>query len=374
MTISHAHSFTSNDPTVATESDEDDDNNNNDDYSHGVVEWTLQEYKKKARFSPRRSTPVRPPLTDKKEQNEMKVNSRRCLLWGLLVGALLLLTSAGVATLLMFKKSASSVSSEEQQSASAEEGPSIFTETDETITTPTSNPTLAPTTPAPTTNPSSNPTVTSYETRVVNFAAIGDVPYSSDQARILRDQMKDYLKADSGLDFAVHVGDLRSAVGEPTCYRSEYEESADILKLSEIPVFVLPGDNDIWDCPNYWEGREYFEENFDSFDTQHWDHSFNVQRHPGSPSFSFVHQDILFLGVDIVEQDDWEEYLQDQIAWTLQTIRDYDLSLGQYTGRVVIFGHADPKDKHATFFDPLEDFIEHMENRIPILYVNGDGH
>ena len=42
---------------------------------------------------------------------------------------------------------------------------------------------------------------------------------------------------------------------------------------------------------------------------------------------------------------------------------------------VVIFGHAFPKPDHEPFFGPLREYIQtHLDNKVPILYMNGDYH
>ena len=81
------------------------------------------------------------------------------------------------------------------------------------------------------------------------FYATGDIPYDSDQARILKQQMLDL---ESDCEFLIHVGDIRSGDPEtnPTCRREEYEEASNLLRLSHAPVFILLGDND-------WTGKWY---------------------------------------------------------------------------------------------------------------------
>lgn len=65
--------------------------------------------------------------------------------------------------------------------------------------------------------------------------------------------------------------------------------------------------------------------------------------------------------------------MTEQARWTIELITDYDSS--ERVGRVVIFGHANPTSNHDLFFDPLKAFIEgELQNRLPILYVNGDNH
>ena len=48
----------------------------------------------------------------------------------------------------------------------------------------------------------------------------------------------------SDAEFLVHLGDLQWAAVDK-CREYVYEEASDILKRSKVPVFVLPGDNDM---------------------------------------------------------------------------------------------------------------------------------
>lgn len=180
-------------------------------------------------------------------------------------------------------------------------------------------------------------------------------------------------------EFVVFVGDLRAS--GPTCVRSDYERASNILKLSRAPVFALIGDNDWTDCPNRDEGLSLWNEYFLNFDT-HWNHKFNVQRQTGRPeNFSFQNKGSLFIGLNIVGGlprsayvDEWNARLTDEVNWSMDLIRSYKSSTTG-TGRIVIFGHANPNSSHDPFFIPLAAFIQNeLQNKIPIMYINGDQH
>lgn len=245
-------------------------------------------------------------------------------------------------------------------------------------------PSPLPTTIAPSETPTTAPSFapTKYRHKVVTFAALGDIPYSDEEHETLRAQM-DAMDATSGVAFVIHVGDIRLAGGREHCHRSEYEDVAETLARSAVPVLIIKGDNDSWDCGNYDEANEFWAETFVGFEQRHWDLPFEVKHNPEIPeTFYFVYQDVLFIATDVVGGDphdddvlaDWEAHLESQIVWALQLIRDYDIHMGHYTGRVIIFGHADPGVSHNAFFEPLQRFMEETNNRIPILYLNGDGH
>lgn len=58
----------------------------------------------------------------------------------------------------------------------------------------------------------------------------------------------------------------------------------------------------------------------------------------------------------------------------MKLIRSYNRP-STTTGRVVIFGHANPNSLHKPFFHPIKTFIrDELKDTIPILYLNGDQH
>jgi len=124
-----------------------------------------------------------------------------------------------------------------------------------------------------------------------------------------------------------------------------------------------------------------WKDEFLGFETRHWSHSFDIQRQSGrQETFSFEHKGTLFIGLNLVggtvlKLSEWNSRLSDQVNWTKILIRDYVTSTSPQTGRIVIFGHADPTAKHKLFFIPLRHFIrDELKNSVPILYVNGDRH
>ena len=257
----------------------------------------------------------------------------------------------------------------------------------------TSAPTLAPSfgpsglaTSAPSTSfpspplsesPSAIPT-SALEGRTTTFMAMGDVPYDLRQKENFVYQIQNM---PSTPDFVVHVGDLRNASDDLICYMEEYTQVSDILRQSPIPVFVLLGDNDWNDCPNSDEGLQYWKKDFLFFESRYWNHTFNITRQPDrEENFSFRHKGTLFIGLNLVggnvlNATEWENRLVSQLNWTQDLVRAYVADVAPATGRVVLFGHADPSQHHKAFFDPLATFIgTELGNMLPFLYLNGDKH
>jgi hypothetical protein len=144
------------------------------------------------------------------------------------------------------------------------------------------------------------------------------------------------------------------------------------------------------DCPNRTEGYNFWLEHFDSFDVQ-WSHEIEVTR-PDPTTFTFVHDFVLFIGVNLlmpdsieqaptdddvrVDDDFWDNHLAQQLTWVQELITSYsNTTMFGYTGRVVLFGHPNPRSSHGVFFDGLTEFLDRTySNTLPVIYVNGDGH
>lgn len=236
---------------------------------------------------------------------------------------------------------------------------------------------LSPSTPLAATPAFPKITLGGPQEQVTTFYAIGDVPYTPREAEEIEVQIRNI---PSDAEFVIHVGDLRSSdQTNPLCLEEEYILAAEIFKKSHAPVFVILGDNEI-ECSNPTEGMQFWNKHFLRFDSRHWNHTFDIQRQPGRPyNFAFVHKKTLFIGLNIIglpvrDAREWEVRLTEEVEWTKELIRYYSGVLGE-TGRVVIFGHANPSMAHFHYFGPLEQFIDHeLNNQIPILYLNGDKH
>ena len=237
--------------------------------------------------------------------------------------------------------------------------------------------TVVTTAPAPST---SSPTYLNQPTTTV-FYAHGDIPYEAAQSVILEQQMK---TVPLDAEFVIFVGDLREAGDDKPCYAQEYADASYYFRLSHAPVFVIQGDNDIADCPNQEEGKALWMNEFVGFESKYWNHTFDIKRHDGYPdNFAFVHKGTLFVGLNIIGGDtrdatEWQTRLQAEAIWTTDLIRTYQIEYSMNStsiGRVVIFGHANPGARHATFFQAMSSFIDfELMNSIPIVYINGDKH
>jgi hypothetical protein len=120
--------------------------------------------------------------------------------------------------------------------------PTTVTSAPSPISTPSLSPTklsrLDPTEPPSATSSPSNTELPWLEESATRFYAIGDVPYTTGEARELEWQIQS-LAADA--EFLIHVGDIRSARDGLSCEEEEYTAVANILNQSKVPVFLVLG-------------------------------------------------------------------------------------------------------------------------------------
>jgi len=176
-------------------------------------------------------------------------------------------------------------------------------------------------------------------------------------------------------------------------------------------IYCIPSVDDANVRQILQQALRMWKDEFQYFDMKYWNHTFDIQRQPGrEENFAFVHQDVLFIGLNIVggevlNTSEWTTRLDDQFNWTKSLIGNYrqyvqhpqrwKAQANNYTnasaviyedntnttttdtkfGRVVLFGHANPVASHDEFFLPLRNYIrDELRNEVPVLYVNGDQH
>ncbi|CAJ1963257.1 unnamed protein product [Cylindrotheca closterium] len=255
---------------------------------------------------------------------------------------------------------------------------------------PTNRPTLRPHSDAPSTRPSkaevavieqtaspSAPPIVSELILETNFVVMGDIPYNIEEEATLKKHIREI---PDDLEFLFHVGDIRNGASRTTdCTLEEFQKVADMLLKSPIPVFIVPGDNEYNDCPNFEESFINWLTVFGEFE-KNWSLPFLVSRDRKRPeNFYFVYKQVLFIGLNIVggrvrDVEEWETRLEHNFKWTKMLVETFVVQPGAST--VVIIGHADPrKIAHGTFFDPLKAYMtDELDNEIPFFYMNGDRH
>jgi len=195
----------------------------------------------------------------------------------------------------------------------------------------------------------------------VVFSVFGDVPYRESEIPVLEEHIAN-LNLYSPSAFLVHVGDILS--GSETCKETRYQTVSDILKTSEIPVFVLPGDNEWVGCSNPDQGWAWWEKYFLGIEENFCD-IWPVDAQATHPeNFSFVRDGVLFLGLNFVSGGP-KSVTQADADWV-------NAQFGAYGGSVRAAVLLAQKEPGGVLFDAVKSRGRAFAK--PVLYMHGNGH
>jgi hypothetical protein len=96
----------------------------------------------------------------------------------------------------------------------------------------------------------------------LTFYVTSDIPFSGQEEQLLSQHLK---SLDKRGKFFVHLGNIQD-ITRTSCSKYQYENVADILMESPLPVFVLPGQEDWTNCPDQDRAWLNWSENFLEFD------------------------------------------------------------------------------------------------------------
>lgn len=205
-------------------------------------------------------------------------------------------------------------------------------------------------------------------TESVVFYAMGDVPYAPAEDEQLPRQIEEI---PDDAQFVVHVGDIKR--GSVPCDESVYNKVFAMLAQSKAPVFIIPGDNEWNDCGDPEQAWHLWEKYFQRFDRR-WMHRLPVYRQlEREENFSFVTGGVLFIGLNLVggrvhDSEEWQTRHAQDLEWTRRNLSVF----GDDVSSLVIFGHANPNQKHQDYFEPFQEDAQRFGK--PVLYLHGDGH
>ncbi|KAL7470543.1 hypothetical protein ACHAXS_010787 [Conticribra weissflogii] len=205
----------------------------------------------------------------------------------------------------------------------------------------------------------------------VTFYVLADEPYDFADIRRLTLELE---SLPSDAEFLVHLGNANSDA-QSQCQEYGYERSANILKESPVPVFVIPGDVDWATCRKPERALQYWAVNFGKFEKNFQPHDFKVDYQPDRvENFAFLHRGVLFLSVHIVEAEtdsiEWTTRHERNVMWTKEKLSQYEPS--SYRA-VVIFGHAAPSSKQGEYFWPVVDQVKDLQKPVLYLHANAEG-
>ncbi len=226
----------------------------------------------------------------------------------------------------------------------------------------------------PQSRPIVNPVNYSSET-LLTFCVIADVPYYDSEAAALPGQIETQME---GCEFLVHLGDIMR--GEIPCDDFQYIQIKEMMLASEVPAFIIPGDNEWNDCGNNvmidaaWGRWNTYFMNFED----NWNHTIPVVHNLDRPeNFYFVKKRTIIFGLNIVggrvhDTSEWYTRHTALVEWVKAVVL---MNYGLYADGVIIMAHARPTVDHTDFFNPLRRFVrDDLGNQVPFLYLHGDGH
>src|SRR5262245_2098479 len=175
------------------------------------------------------------------------------------------------------------------------------------------------------------------------FSVTGDIPYSNNEVTLFQEQVGEFnLYSPSELLF--HVGDIKS--GSESCSESRYRTVADILKSSEVPAYIVPGDNETTDCSSPSTGMTYWNRYFLDLELN-WPCSPSTSRQSGRrENFAFVKKGILFVGINLVGGSNSSTIMQNDATWVSQQLQ---AQVANVRGAVIV-AQAGPGGNRSTFF------------------------
>ncbi|MDH5604461.1 MAG: hypothetical protein OEY51_10995 [Cyclobacteriaceae bacterium] len=208
----------------------------------------------------------------------------------------------------------------------------------------------------------------------VSFTAMGDVPYTPQDFIDLAGQIEKHDKNASS-SFIIHLGDIKTSAD--SCNERRYQEVANILKQSDISLFIIPGDNEYNDCDDPITAFSFWKKYFLHFHKK-WEFPFPIEYdNERAENFSWVQEDVLFIAINLVggrvyDSLEWNNRLRQNADWVEQSVDRQESNVNA----MVLFGHAfitgDTSGKFTLFTDRFREIAKNFGK--PVLYLHGDGH
>lgn len=227
----------------------------------------------------------------------------------------------------------------------------------------------------PSGSPTTEPTDAPSKYATFSFYVLGDSPYTEAEEFLLRQQLSDISSSVTDEDmFLLHVGDLMRA-RTTLCARRNYQFIEDVFtqELPNLPVLLIPGDNDWNDCPDPDIAWQYWEDHFMAFERNYMGvrpYLPLVERQPErQENFGFVLNGVLIIGLNqVAGLDDigYEERLEHNIMWIDEQVHKYTMASIRLC---IIFAHS---SKGARVFRHAQRVLSGYS--FPTLVLKGDGH
>ena len=229
----------------------------------------------------------------------------------------------------------------------------------------------------------------------LQFALIGDTPYSAAEVAVLDSMIEEINRED--LAFVIHVGDITG--GQGPCTDEWLAARKHQFEKFRHPFVIVPGDNEWVDCHRSgfdpMERLSKFRELFESGDTSLANRSLRLERQSGRygqyrEHLRWIAADVLFVGVNVQGSNnnlgrtpamdaEHRARMAAVFAWLEDSVR---LAEKRRLAGMLIFAQGDPdfegkmrrkgSDGFAEFRNALRDLALGFGK--PVLFVNGDTH
>lgn len=234
-------------------------------------------------------------------------------------------------------------------------------------------------------------------TPAVSFGVMGDIPYSDQDETHAQSILSDMHR--SGMQFAIHVGDIKRSTER--CSDELLARRVGLFLKADLPVLLLPGDNEWTDCHRRLAGGYDPLERLAALRALAWStpdrllgrsglpaRALPIERQPGQPeNVRMVIDRLHVLAIHVVGSNNGDN---DLFAGGAQNMRarmkanaqwlerGVELALEQDALGLVIGFHADPSfgPLPERGFETLQTLLQQAASRFsrPILLVHGDRH
>ena len=239
------------------------------------------------------------------------------------------------------------------------------------------------------------PPLPSGGSTTLQFALIGDTPYSAAEAAALDAMIEQMNRED--LAFVIHVGDITG--GRGPCADEWFEARKRQFEKFRHPFVIVPGDNDWVDCHRTgfdpMERLNRFRELFESGDTSLGNRRLRLERQSGRyqayrEHMRWIAGGVLFVGVNVQGSNnnlgrtpamdaEHRSRMAAVFAWLEDSVQ---LAEKRSLSGMLIFTQGDPdfegkiRRKGSNGFADFRNALRDLALRFgkPVLFVNGDSH
>ncbi|MGI9244569.1 MAG: hypothetical protein ACR2RV_27455 [Verrucomicrobiales bacterium] len=220
----------------------------------------------------------------------------------------------------------------------------------------------------------------------VRFSAMGCGPYRKPDEVALRHHIAQENREQEKSAFIVHLGDINSGALAKSgkLFEERYAAVASWLADgSEIPTYIVPGDNEWNDRPDPDVGWGFWSKHLMRLNEK-FEMPWKTQRQEVRPeNFAFVHDGVLFIGLNVVGGR-----VHDPVEWATRFKQDNDWVEAQFSkhgaqvrAAVVmlqanVVGQGKPKVAVNLLFKPFTSRFAELAAGFdkPVLLIHADGH